>query len=101
MSQLRNRLLITLVVLAAIVVIPHRSAHAGPSIWTISEHDEPSIQPVGGFTGEPDVGQTSPSNAGRVQSPSSVMNTKIDARFDEVLRLSVWLWKARLGLTGF
>lgn len=98
MSQLRNRLLITLIVLAASVVIPRGAAHAFPALSTISEHEEPSLKPSGGFSGEPDVGQTSPSNLGRVQSSSAAVG---DVSLNEVVRLSVWLWKARLGMTGF
>lgn len=101
MSQLRNRLLITLIVLAASVVIPRGAAHAFPALSTISEHEEPSLKPSGGFSGEPDVGQTSPANLGRTQSCSAAVGTVGDVSLNEVVRLSVWLWKARLGMTGF
>jgi hypothetical protein len=98
MSHLRNRLLITLILFAAMIVAPQGSASADPAVSTITVQENPSIRPVGRFAGEPDVGQTSPTNLVRAQSSQAL---KGDVRFDNALRLAVGIWKARYGWTGF
>lgn len=98
MSPFRSRLLITLVLLGAIVLASGGPAHAARELSTISEHDDSPFQPAGGYSGEPDVGQTSPSSSGRVQGQSALRGV---SGIDDVLRLAVWVWKARHGLTGF
>jgi hypothetical protein len=99
MSRLRHRLLVTWIVFAALVVTTGGTAMAvPPGLSTISEHGDPPADPIGRFAGEPDVGQTSPASGSRVDQPTSLRS---GFSFDEVLRLSRWLWKARHGLTGF
>lgn len=98
MSQFVGRILVTLILLAAVVVTSGGAAMAAPVASTISEHDESQTRPIGDFSGEPDVGQTSPTGAGRVQGKNALVK---ETRFDDLLRLSLWLWKARHGLTGF
>jgi hypothetical protein len=98
MRHYRVRFLVALVLLAAVVMTSGGTATAAPTVSTISEHDQPAIRPIDRFSGEPDVGQTSPTNLGQPQGQSSLRG---ESRFDDVLRLAVWLWKARHGLTGF
>jgi len=100
MSSFRSKLLITLALLLAVVVTTGGPAYAARGLQTISEHDESPIGtgPVGDFSGEPDVGQTSPSGSGRVQGQSALRGV---SGLDDVVRLAVWIWKARHGLTGF
>ena len=98
MSPFRNKLLVTLVLLTAVVLTSAGMAMAAPQISTISVQDQPAIRPIDRYAGEPDVGQTSPTNLGRVQGQSSLRG---QSGFDDVLRLAVWIWKARHGLTGF
>lgn len=97
MSHFVGRLLVTVILLSAVVVTSGGAAMAAPVASAISEHDESPIRPVGDFSGEPDVGQTSPTSAGRVQGKNALVR---ETRFDDLLRLSVWLWKVRHGLTG-
>lgn len=98
MSHFVGRILVTLILLSAVVVTTGGTAMAAPVPSAISEHDEGPIWPIGDFSGEPDVGQTSPTGAGRVQGKTALVP---ESRFVDVVRLSVWLWRARHGLTGF
>jgi len=98
MSQLLGRFLVTLILLSVVVVAFGGVANATPVVSTISEHDESPIRPIGDYSGEPDVGQTSPTSAGSVRGGNALVRV---SGFDDVWRLSVWLWKARHGLTGF
>lgn len=98
MNRIFGKLLVTLILLSAVVVTTGGTAKAAPVAWTISEHDEQASRPIGDLSGEPDVGQTSPTSAGRVQGKSALVG---ESRFDSLLRMTVWLWKARHGLTGF
>jgi len=101
MSSFRSKLLITLALLTVVVVTSGTAAYAGLGLQTISEHDESpvgTIGPIGDCSGEPDVGQTSPSSGGRVQGQSALRGV---SGFDDAVRIAVWIWKARFGLTGF
>lgn len=96
MDRVRKCLLITLVLFAAVAVIPGAASDADASRSTFSENWEPTFEPVGQYAGEPDVGgSTSPSSIGKSQSPTAVQ------QWDEVVRLAVWIWKTRLVMAGF
>jgi hypothetical protein len=98
MNHYRGRFLVTLILLAAVVMTCAGTATAAPSLSTISEHDQSAIRRIDRFSGEPDVGQTSPTNLGQVPGQRGLRDV---SGFDDVLRLAMWLWKVRHGLTGF
>jgi len=98
MSKVRNRLLITLFLLAAIILTPGRTVLAAPSLSSISAEDsQPQrILRIGRFSGEPDVGQTSPASMGRAPANSSARGLDLN----DLVRLAVSVWKARYASMG-
>jgi hypothetical protein len=99
MKKVMNSLLITLVLLTVIATIPVGTATAGPSPSSIAEDYEPRVGPIGRYSGEPDVGgSTSPATIGRTQSQAAGQS---QMQLNDVVRIAVWLWKSRFGMTGF
>lgn len=99
MNRVRLGLLITLVLMAAFVMMPGAAAEAGPSPSWIAEDYETPRYPVHRYSGEPDVGgSTSPASIGRTGSDSRVRGLSAPSDFG---RLAVWFWRARLVMTGF
>jgi hypothetical protein len=99
MSKVRNRLLITLILAAAISVASVSTASAASGPWTISAWDPQPQQGIGGTSGEPDVGQTSPASVKPASYTDSTSSSRVG--LNDWVRLAVQVWRARYFSTGF
>ena len=94
MSSSRSKLLITMVVAAVLTTGLWSVSPAVAATDSISEDTELVHQPIGPFSGEPDVGQTAPNSSG-------VATDEDSGELVDWFRTIMWIWTARWSGLGF